>query len=81
MLRLGFVEAFYYLFFEKPYGRTRREHVFEPKAANLRIRPADTEPCPDFTEWLCDTLAGGAFTEEQARICLETAEDWVKNGI
>jgi hypothetical protein len=53
----------------------------EPKAVNLRIRPADTELCPDFTEWLRDTVADGDFLKEQARLCLEAAEDWVTNGI
>jgi hypothetical protein len=51
-----------------------------PKAANLHIRPGDTKLCPDFIEWLRDTVADGDFSEEQARLCLEAAEDWVTNG-
>jgi hypothetical protein len=71
-----------YCFFENTYSVTEGGNIIEPTASNLRIRPADTELSPDFTDWLYSPGASHHdFTAEQVRLCLEAAEDWVTNGI
>jgi hypothetical protein len=48
---------------------------------NLRIRPNETELGKGYSESLYEAGRKHGLTEDAVRVCLEHAEDWVKNGI
>jgi hypothetical protein len=68
-------------FFELFTMENNGEPIVLPNAPNLRIRPADKVLSPNLALWLHMVVSDGALTPEQSRLCLELAEDWVKNGI
>jgi hypothetical protein len=68
-------------FFELSIMEKNGEPLVLPNAPNLRIRPADKVLSPNLALWLHMVVSDGALTTEQSRLCLELAEDWVKNGI
>jgi hypothetical protein len=68
-------------FFELFTMENNGEPIVLPNAPNLRIRPADKVLSPNLALWLHMAVSDSALTPEQSRLCLELAEDWVKNGI
>jgi hypothetical protein len=64
------------------YGHMQIEPAMNPlNVPNLWIRPNETELGQYYAESLYAAGKKHGLTEDAVRVCLEHAEDWVKNGI